>query len=180
MKERISAVLDGHEDAQGLDSVLESIKETPESRDRWRTYCLIGDALRAETTLRSDLTASVMQRLEAEPTVLAPSTAVPDGRRTPENWRKILPLAASVMGVAAVGWVALELNRTDTDPAVTQIAAQRAPVTLVSKSVPPAAIDSSDALRTYVFAHQSTVSPGAMPGVAPYVRTVAEVPQGLK
>ena len=180
MKERISAALDGHEDAQGLESVLESIKETPESRDRWRTYCLIGDALRAETALRSDLTAAVMQRLEAEPTVLAPTTADPDGRRTPDNWRRILPLAASVMGVAAVGWVALELNQTDADPGVAQLAAKRAPVTLVSKTVTPSAIESSDSLRTYVFAHQSTVSPGAMPGVAPYVRTVAEVSQGLK
>lgn len=180
MKESISAMLDGHEDTQGLETVLESIKETPESRDRWRTYCLIGDALRAETALRSDLTADVMRRLELEPTVLAPTTSVRDGQRMPERWRKVLPLAASVMGVAAVGWVALQLSQTDADPAVIQLAAKRPAVTVAAASVTSPENDSNDSLRTYVFAHQSAVSPGAMPGVAPYVRTVAEVSQGLK
>ena len=180
MKERISATLDGHEDAQGLESVLESIKETQESRDRWRTYCLIGDALRAETALRSDLTAGVMRRLESEPTVLAPTTSVPSRQRTPGIWRKVLPLAASVAGVAAVGWVALQLNQTDADPAVIQVAAKRPAITVASNPVTSSALNSDDSLRTYVFAHQSSAGLGAMPGVAPYVRTVAEVSQGLK
>ncbi len=180
MKERISAALDGHEDAHGLDSVLASIKEAPESRDSWRTYCLIGDALRAETSLRSDLTAFVMQRLETEPTVLAPTHSVRDHQRKAGHWGKILPLAASVMGVAVVGWVALQLNQNDPAPAPVQLAAEQPAITLASKTVPPSATDPNDALRTYVFAHQSTATLGAMPSVAPYVRTVAEVPQGYK
>ncbi len=178
MKERISAALDGHEDAQGLESVLESIKETAESRDRWRTYCLIGDALRAEAALRSDVTASVMQRLDSEPTVLAP--AAPQRRFTTGGWRRMLPLAASVMGVAAVGWVTLELNRSDADPSAVRTASERMPIALASKSAAPQTVEPNDSLRAYVFAHQSTVNPGAMPGVAPYVRTVAEVSQGVR
>lgn len=180
MKERISAALDGHEDAFGVDSVLASIKETPESRDSWRTYCLIGDALRAETSLRSDLTAVVMQRLETEPTVLAPTHSLADHHRKPGRWGKILPLAASVMGVAVVGWVALQLNQSDPAPVPVQLAAEHPAIALASKAVTPSATDANDALRTYVFAHQSTATLGAMPSVAPYVRTVAELPQGYK
>jgi sigma-E factor negative regulatory protein RseA len=82
-----------------------------------------------------------------------------------------MPIAASVMGVAAVGWVAMTLNGPDGEvqrwpaPAVV---ASAAPVERVSR----ASVESSE--REYLFAHQAMAPAAGMPGVAHYVRTVSD------
>ena len=177
MNERISALLDGQVDDQAFDAVLESVKQSPETRDRWSTYCLIGDALRDEPSLETDMTAAVMQRLAGEPTVLAPvEKALP--RAGQGMWQRVLPLAASIMGVAVVGWIALQGNHDDAAAPPLRVAAPPQASTIAARAVARSTDAGAEALRAYVFAHQSTAQQGAMPGVAPYVRTVAEVARG--
>jgi sigma-E factor negative regulatory protein RseA len=179
MKERISAFIDGHfDDARDDGAVVGRMAHSDEARETWQTYCLIGDALRSEAALGKDLTASVMDRLEQEATVLSPVNTVRDRQRTQGVWHRLMPIAASVMGVAAVGWVVLQLNSTESAPVLAQAPQQAAPIQAVAANAPASEprVTRDTALRAFVLAHQGTAR-GALPGVAPYVRTVAELPQ---
>lgn len=178
MKERISAFIDGHLDEAGDGAALvKAMTQSPEARCTWDTYCTIGDALRKELALDVDLTASVMSRLELEATVLAPSAVVRDRQRTQGVWHRVLPLAASVMGVAAVGWVVLQMNKPEEGAVMAQAVIHPSAIqTVAASDVTDRKMTRDTALRAYVLAHQGTAR-GALPGVAPYVRTVAEMPQ---
>ncbi|QID17766.1 sigma-E factor negative regulatory protein [Nitrogeniibacter mangrovi] len=178
MKERISALIDGHFDEAPADGgLIGKVVQSDEGRSTWSTYCLIGDVLRDEPAGAADLTASIMARLEAEPTVLAPVSVVQARQRTQGVWSRILPLAASVMGVAAVGWVALQLNAKEAPTVVAKAVEPVAPIRAVVAPVDgDRQLARDTALRAFVLAHQGTVR-SALPGVAPYVRTVAEMPQ---
>jgi len=177
MKERISSFIDGHfDEARDGAALVKAMTQSPEARGTWDTYCTIGDALRKEQALDVDLTAAVMARLELEATVLAPSAIVRDRQRTQGLWHRVLPLAASVMGVAAVGWVVLQMNRPAQDVVMAQAAQPSAIQTVAASDIADRKMTRDTALRAYVLAHQGTAR-GALPGVAPYVRTVAEMPQ---
>jgi len=86
--------------------------------------------------------------------------------------RFALPLAAAVMGMAAVGWVALSLN----GPQPHELAARQRPSS--QPVVHPAEQSPSGALKEYLVAHQAHSPSGSIQGVAPYVRSVSEIRQG--
>jgi sigma-E factor negative regulatory protein RseA len=86
--------------------------------------------------------------------------------------RFALPLAAAVMGMAAVGWVALSLNA----PQPLELAAKPRPSN--QQVVPVAEQSPSGALKEYLVAHQAHSPSGGIQGVAPYVRSVSEIRQG--
>ncbi|TVO65786.1 sigma-E factor negative regulatory protein [Denitromonas ohlonensis] len=177
MKERISALLDGNLDAQAVEPVLNSVGESADVRRQWDHYCLIGDALRNEPELSCDLSVRVMASLAQEPTVLAPLASRPPTSASPlgKSWGKLLPLAASVAGVAVVGWLAIPQS---TDTSVIQMASV-APQPLMASAVETNRQD-REPLRAYLFAHQSLANQGAIPAVAPFVRTVADVSAGVR
>ncbi|MDD3354114.1 sigma-E factor negative regulatory protein [Zoogloea sp.] len=173
MKEKVSALLDGALDEVASARMLDSLKRDGALRKEWDSYCLIGDALREEAPLSSDFTSKVMLSLQDEPVVLAPVS-----REGSRGWiTHLMPIAASVMGVAAVGWVAMVLNGNSQGPV--QIAgAPKAPVSVAAAApvlksgVVPVNAEVSD--REYLFAHQSLAPSPGMPGVAHYVRTVSD------
>lgn len=180
MKERISALLDGDVDAQAMEPVLGSIRASVDCRRQWDHYCMIGDALRGEVDLSRDLTARVMARLEDEPTVLAPlAQRRPDAAPRP-SWRKLVPLAASVAGVAAVGWLAFPAGPGSSANTAGIQMARMTPAPAVSKVAVDERGRDREPLRAYLFAHQSLANQGAIPAVAPFVRTVAEVSPGTQ
>ena len=168
MKERVSALLDDALDEEASSRLFESIKRDAGLRRDWESYCLIGDVLREDTPLSTDFTSKVMANLSDEVTVLAPV------RRESAGWaHKLMPIAASVMGVAAVGWVAMTLNGPDGEgqrlaSSKAPVVASAAPVERVSR----VSVESSD--REYLFAHQAMAPAAGMPGVAHYVRTVSD------
>lgn len=177
MKDKVSALLDGDLDDQASLAVFERLRRDPDLREDWETYCLIGDTLRGDQPRSSGFVARVMSELEDEPTLLAPlaqparAQADGDGRRL---WRSLMPLAASVMGVAAVGLVAATLYRQEVPAA--QIASSTAVVQLV-KAAPSQAGTAGlgdDPLREYVFAHQGLSRSGPLPAGVQYVRTVSD------
>lgn len=176
MKEKVSALLDGALDEDVSARVLDSLKRDGALRREWERYSLIGDVLRDEPVLSADFTSRIMLELDAEPTVLAPVHVEARG-----GWAKhLLPIAASVMGVAAVGWVALTLNGAE--PVVAPLAAAKVSAPAVAAVAPVdasaqarlASANSEPSEREYLIAHQAMAPSAAMPGVAMYVRSVSD------
>lgn len=175
MKDGMSAFFDGDLDQQASAQMLDSIRRDPRLAARWDDYCLIGDTLRGEHIGARDFTARVMAGLEDEPVVLSPMHARAVAR--PGIVRSLLPIAASVMGVLAVGWVAHTLS-SQPSGSVSMAGVGGARVETVALRPQPVAVPvSGDAHREYVFVHQAMSGGGPLPGAIQYVRTVS-LPQG--
>ena len=167
MKPDISALLDDELEPGAASRTIDALRREKELQEAWNVYHLIGDALRRSPGYSHDLSAKVVARLAEEPVLFVP-TALP--KRTP--LRFALPLAAAVMGMAAVGWVALSLNA----PQPHELAARQRPSS--QPVVHPAEQSPSGALKEYLVAHQAHSPSGGIQGVAPYVRSVSEIRQG--
>jgi sigma-E factor negative regulatory protein RseA len=167
MKPDISALLDDELEPGAASRAIDALRRDSELQEAWNVYHLIGDALRQPADLCPDLSAKVMARLAEEPLLFAPAA---QPKRTPSHFA--FPLAAAVMGMAAVAWVALSLNA----PQPVELAAK--PRAVPELAVPVADKSPSGALKEYLVAHQAHSPNGSIQGVAPYVRTVSEIRQG--
>jgi len=183
MKDKLSALIDGDLDEQAMRPIFEGLRRDETLRRDWDAYCLIGDAIRGERAGSVGFVDRVMAGLEDEPTVLAPA-AFAGSAAGSGLWHKLMPIAASVMGVAAVGLVAATLYSQE-DPVPATIAVQRVAAPPVVASSGSTAVTVSrvqgladDPMREYVFAHQG-VSGGPMPAAVQYVRTVSAQPEGV-
>ena len=177
MKDKVSALLDGDLDEQATRRVFDDLKRDPDLRRDWEAYCLIGDVLRGDREGSDDFVSRVMANLDAEPTVLAPRAAPASATR--RVWQSLMPIAASVMGVAAVGLVAATLYKQDA--AAPQMLAGAPAVKVVSAAAavrPVGQAAGDDAMREYVFAHQGLSRGGPLPAGVQYVRTVSDQRQG--
>ncbi|WP_018992326.1 sigma-E factor negative regulatory protein [Aromatoleum toluclasticum] len=180
MKDKLSALLDGDLDEQSAHPVFESMRRDGSLRTDWEAYCLIGDVLRGDGGGNASFVGRVMANIDEEPTLLAPPPrAVADGGRL---WRSLMPLAASVMGVAAVGWVAHTLYSDQGHGAGSPVAVARSSAAVVAHTaVRPVAVAPTpfavDPTREYVFVHQAMSGGGPISGVIQHVRTVSDVGQ---
>ena len=175
MKDKISLLMDGGLDDRAAGPLIETLGRDREAAEAWRTFHLIGDALRGTPPLSEGFTARVAWKLAEEPVVLAP-------RRLPRNEpRKWLALsaAASMAAVAMVGWVAFGPQQ-GAGPGSGQIAsapkAQPAP-RQETAAVVPAAQPFTSATNDYLLAHQGFSSRISLQSMVPYVRTVSEPSQ---
>lgn len=182
MNEKLSALLDGDLERQAGRPVLDGLQKDAGLRKDWEAYHLIGDVLRGEGAGSRDFVARVMAGIDKEPTVLAPGAIAVDSSRE-RSWRALMPVAASVMGVAAVGLVAASLYSGE--PGVARVAkAQRAlpstPVLAQTQLVDrvPVRLSLDERNREYVFAHQGLNMGGPMPGAVQYVRAVSSPAEG--
>ncbi|MDR1064723.1 MAG: sigma-E factor negative regulatory protein [Azoarcus sp.] len=170
MREKLSAMLDGDVDEATARALFTRLKRDAAFRDEWDAYCLAGDVIRGGAQPEmSGFAARVMSRLEAEPTVLAPRRK--EGGIERRSLRHcLLPVAASVMGVLAVGGVVVALSGGETAPAV-QVAASPPPdgAGIAASAVHRAA---DGARRDYLVAHQ-TMAGGPMPAAVQYIRTIS-------
>ena len=160
MKEHISALMDGELDGRAAGEAIDALRREGEALECWRVYHLISDGMRDTRLLSAGFAARVSQRLEAEPTVLAPAD-LPG--RTPAQ-RFALAAAASLAAVALVGWLAFAPQLEAPQP-IAQ--AQPAITPVLNVPLPSAAND-------YLLAHQGFSPRVSLQGMAPYVRTVAE------
>lgn len=178
MKDKVSALLDGDLDEQATRVVFDGLRRDPDLRRDWEAYCLIGDVLRGDRDGSDDFVARVMANLDSEPTVLAPRAA-PESMTRQRMWQSLMPIAASVMGVAAVGLVAATLYKQDA--AAPQMLAGAPAVKVVSATAavrPVGQPAGDDAMREYVFAHQGLSRGGPLLAGVQYVRTVSDQRQG--
>lgn len=171
----ISALYDGELEALDVRAAIRSSLDDTES---WRMYGLIGDGLRGESVDAHDMTASVMSRLGEEPVVLAPRKLKAAPRHHP-----LLALAASVAGVAVVGWVALTGTPQSSDPALPLAAIEKEKLTRAS-AVPPAPtlVQAQPAgsvqgdLHEYLLAHHAQGATGRLGDSTRQIRTVSMNP----
>lgn len=163
MKEKLSALIDGELEGNGLHTHLGRLRTDPELQRAWDTYHLIGDALRGQ--ISPAISDRVVARLREEPTVLVPRPQKSPSRRL--GWYA-MAAAASIAAVGLVVWTASPGWRVESQlaggPATV---ATSAPVTLVS-NVPSAEVEN------YLLAHQPYSHTSAMQGIAPYARSVAD------
>lgn len=169
MTKELSALLDGEIEQHEIPVLWSTLKIDPELRTSWGDYQLIGDALRGEASLSSDITSRVMRGLAAEPTVLAPRPTT-----KPNAWqRSVLAMAASVAGIAVVGWLALSQQPPARDPST--LARLEPPARVaVAQSV----ATSSPGMQEYLLAHQANAPGLHLQGGAQHIRTVSAVGRG--
>jgi sigma-E factor negative regulatory protein RseA len=175
MKDRISTLMDGELDDRSAAQLIEGLGRDRESMETWRSYHLIGDAMRDTRLLSPGFTSRLSEKLAAEPTVIAPRRIAAESRR----WFSPLPVAASVAAVSLVGWLALNPPQQG-GPLVDQVAkAPSAPAPVQAPMQPvaqikPATVPLPTAANDYLLAHQGFSPRLSLQGMAPYVRTVSE------
>jgi hypothetical protein len=100
-EEDISCLVDGELGEFRSRAVLKRLESSPEVRERWENYCMIGDVMRRAPVLASDehFADQIAEQLRSEPTVLAPARWR-RGVARGAYWGGGLALAASVMAVA--------------------------------------------------------------------------------
>lgn len=118
MKDQISALMDNELDLDDSVHLFTAIKSDEELGRCWSSYHLIGDAMRGTGMFKSDFNRRLMQKLEAEPTIVAPHSKRKLVQR-PVLWSA----AASVAAVMFVGWMVLQQqSHSGVDVATPQIA----------------------------------------------------------
>jgi sigma-E factor negative regulatory protein RseA len=167
MKEKLSALMDGELDDKSAAEVLQALGSDRDAVRTWRTYQLISDAMRENRLLSADFAARLAGQLAAEPTVFAPRALRERSRAQSRAWFA-LSVAASLAGVALVGWMALA-PQPQTIPASTP-----APVAQMQPEPKPNIVPLPTTANDYLLAHQGFSPRISLQGMAPYARTVAE------
>lgn len=116
MKEQISALMDNDLALEDAEFLMTALKANGEASKSWATYHLIGDVMRGNKVLRHDMTASIMQEIAKQPTVLAPKPSLF------KNKQVAFSVAASVAAVFFVGLVVLHQQSQEASVAPIEIA----------------------------------------------------------
>ena len=165
--DKISALMDGELDARQAHEQFGRLKQDGELVESWQTFHLIGDSMRGDRALSPEFNRRIGERLDAEPTVLAPQRSM-----TPKHAvTYALSAAASVAAVALVGWVAFVSNPIATQQEVAK--APVAPAPVVAPSTQLASVPSDGKMNDFLIAHQEFSPSTSIQGVAPYIRTVS-------
>ena len=170
--DKISALMDGELDDRQAREQLVRLKQDDELIGCWHAFHVIGDALRGEPVLSQGFNRRLSDRLNGEPTVLAPQR-----RAVKRMTTYALSAAASVSAVALVGWIAFVSNPFAPQP---ELAKAPAAATVLPSAAPPAqlaSVPSDGTMNEYLIAHQGFSPSTSIQGVAPYIRTVSGVRQ---
>jgi sigma-E factor negative regulatory protein RseA len=174
--DKISAFMDGESAEAETQQALKRLQTDAECKKLWDSYHLVGDIMRGEQILREDFVQRLRQRIDEEPTVLAPHA----------RWRAAnhfaFSAAAAIAGLAVVLTIAFSNNSLRpaadiaTGPKIEQDKlAQAAPAE--RQSQPPHAANQAQ-VNEYLMAHQEFSPRTALQGVLPYVRSVSESHDG--
>jgi sigma-E factor negative regulatory protein RseA len=171
MNERISELMDGELEGKAASGAIDALGRDGDALQTWRTYHLIGDAMRDTRLLSAGFVGRVSEKLAAEPTVFAPNRIRPEPRR----WVAMpAAAAASVAAVALVGWVAI--SPQGERPAPGPVAQKPSVQALIQPVVAlqPQIVPLPSAMPDYLLAHQGFSPRLSLHGMAPYARTVSE------
>jgi sigma-E factor negative regulatory protein RseA len=139
MKQQLSAFMDGEISLEEAPHLITAVKAGGAVKQAWADYHLIGDAMRGDQALSTDLTARIMVALEAEPTILLPNPQHAGNHQSTQahqdakqnlvlgNQRfytshKLWSIAASVAAVLFVGVITLQQYMQEETLAPVQIA----------------------------------------------------------
>lgn len=158
MKKEISALIDGELFEDEAETVFNRIKRDSMTHRDWTTYHLVGDVLRQPDYIHRDISAMVHERLQHEPTVLAPrSHALKQKARV-----YALSAAASLVAVGVVAWMSFQIS----PEAPAQMAMQQS-------ALRPASLQIQPESNEYLIAHQQFSPSADMNGGISYIRTVS-------
>ncbi|GMV54754.1 MAG: hypothetical protein AMXMBFR6_05590 [Betaproteobacteria bacterium] len=165
----VSALVDGEIDGMAADRVLDRLRADADARAHWEMFHLIGDALRGELSHDLGRADQIMSRVETEPTVLAPM------RRKPWPQKYWLAVAASVMAVSALGWLALTMRdaridgplQTEGSTLASKVGNQTDLVSSLSGPVGSVRDPIRDPIQPYLVAHQAFSPIGKLQGSLP-------------
>ena len=161
MTKELSALLDGELEPHEAQRLWSDMKANTQLHSLWADYQLIGAVIRHEEPVAVDMTARIMLSLAEEPVVLAPRPARQRG------WQgSLLALAASVAGVAIVGWLALAQQ----SPSVERATMARLENAHPATATVPQGIGE---YQEYLLAHQANAPGLHMQGGAQHIRTVS-------
>ena len=161
MKTKISALIDGELDVHEMREVCISMRHEDELRRTSCTYALIGDALRREPHLATEITGAVLDHLADEPVLLAPQGIVNSWRNQREWHRPLLVLAATIAGLAVVAWLGLP----------SPLAQRGAPLAEQKAALLASANDAD--MQEYLIAHQIYSGSISLNGDAQHIRAVS-------
>jgi sigma-E factor negative regulatory protein RseA len=167
MKDRISQLMDGELDDRSAADTIKACGRGGEALATWRTYHLIADAMRDSRVLSAGFSARVIERLEAEPTVLAPQRTRAESR----TWF-VASAAASFAAVGLVGWLAFAPQPGNAPAQMAE--AQKANI----QETAPVLVPPPSAANDYLLAHQGFSPRVSFQGMAPYVRSVSSPARG--
>ncbi|MDP1765726.1 MAG: sigma-E factor negative regulatory protein [Methylotenera sp.] len=158
MTEQISALADDEVALKDAEYLIASMQNNSHAAEVWGRYHLIGDVMRGTATLSPGFKQNLMQKIELEPTVLAPNAGwmiQPQVQKqtteifsnTPVTWS----IAASFAAVMVVGWMVLQTQVTDTMAPV--VVAQA----VTTKQAPVLPVVAEQAIPDeYLMAHQAS------------------------
>lgn len=172
--ELLSAAVDGEGE---LDAVLSELDEQDQAR--WRSYHLIGDALRSEDLIldserQADFVARMRVRLETEPHHVAAAAA--HRFRSATLRRRALPPLAAAAAAATLTWL---LVPTIQHAGAGATLAQREPsavIQLAARGPAPVShrnLVGDPSLSPYLEAHQQFIQDPVTQGAMPYIRVSA-------
>jgi sigma-E factor negative regulatory protein RseA len=164
--ERISELMDGEFGEQESRLEIRRLEHDEGLIQAWATYHLIRDVLRDEAGVGTGLAARVCERLQHEPTVLAPRA-----RFAASALNRPLRIAAAVAGVGVVAWIALSSQLHQSTIKTAEIVPPKPPIAIVDPAPPPPLLAKGE-VNKYLLAHQEFSPTTAMQGVGSYSRTV--------
>jgi sigma-E factor negative regulatory protein RseA len=164
--DRISALMDGELDSAEAEREIGRLKTDVESRERWESFHVVGDALRGDPVLSAGFSNELSKRLVQEPTVLAPRSRSRQARRFTTY---ALSAAASISAMALVAWVAV--YQTGQGGLIADSGGKGNATPVVAAL--PASASSDGLMNEYLLAHQGFSPSTAIQGLAPYIRSVS-------
>jgi len=121
MNEKISELIDNELDPDSRELLFDNLVGAGAACTKWQRYHLIGNVIRAETSVTGkDISAEVMARIAEEPTVLAPVSR----DSTPATVRSDIIKSAAMFAMAAsLVLVAVVTLRTGVNPSAGPVVA---------------------------------------------------------
>lgn len=101
MTQELSALMDGELEPHEAGRALLACGADEDQKRTWFLYHAIGEAMRGQAPRSLAMPADVFEKLNQQPTVLAPRRRILEGRAV----RVALAAAASVATVGVVGWI---------------------------------------------------------------------------
>lgn len=176
--ELVSALADGELPDAELTQALRALQDNDEAQERWHTYHVVGEVLRAGAAvpvgahdpafvarLRGRLAASSEQPRTA--VVRMPDDALRSANDAVWRWKLVAGLC-SLAVVGVLGWQLVALQRTD---AGAQLAAMQAPVMTVQRATGDGAVMIRDSqLDRLISEHQQLGGTSALQMPAGFLR----------
>lgn len=166
--------MDGELNVDEAEDIIKQLKKKNDLHGDWKTYHIIGDALRQTSALSIDISQRVSEQLKSEPAIFAPSSTTTEKQSEPYKRKNYAFSIAASVAIILAGWLGLQ---TLDEPS---------PILVVDNTMPMIPVSSSSSapmlvhsfspaeFNDYLFVH-GEFSPGtATRGSAVYLQTVTD------